>query len=64
MERNWSFDECRMRTKATFELKNIMDGLLEPEQNKRITMNHLIKHKWLIANYNRAQLLANKMKIR
>lgn len=64
LERNWYFEEEKMKDKPTEQLNKLMKRLLEPMPRKRITMPDLLKHPWIADSYAKAQQQANKNKIR
>ena len=62
VEKKWTFDEDVMKSKPSKEYCSLMQRMIDPNPEQRITMQQLTKDKWLADSYNKAQKLANQLK--
>ncbi|OTF73041.1 hypothetical protein BLA29_013047 [Euroglyphus maynei] len=60
--KKWDFEQDRMKSKPSKELRSLMERLIEPDPTLRITMQQLTKDSWLAESFNKAQNKANQMK--
>ena len=60
LDRKWDWPSDKMRAPPSEDLKTFTTSMLEPDVTKRTTMPGLIAHKWMAAEYKKAQALANK----
>ena len=60
---NWNWpNQDMMKEPPSEDLNALMHSLLEPQPSNRLTMAGLLTHRWIAAQYQQAQTMANRNK--